>query len=317
MKPPAPVTRTSRPVKGIRDLAWSRASLATIANRAPTRAPSSPEGPGAGGIVARVKRAKTTKFVILTGGRTGSTWVMSSLNSHPEVACFGELFHTGEHTLRVPPRGRQDYLYFDTFMDERARPPMNGRIKRPLLWRSYLDGLYEPRDDVSVIGFKLLYLQARAHPWLLPALAARRVVAVHLIRDNPLDIIVSQDMAQARGAFHAGEGEEVERIQISLDPTTLERRVRREEKKIRAGRAALRATTMPVIELLYDDLVENAAREYDRVFARLGVAPASGDLTTEVQRLNAAPHSETITNYDEVARLLTASGHAHVLQRRG
>lgn len=256
-----------------------------------------------------------TGFVILTGGRTGSTWVMSSLNSHPQVACYGELFHTGTHTLRTPPRGRQDHPYFDTFMREGgagANP-----VDRARLWWRYLDELYGPREGVAATGFKLLYLQARAHPWLLAALAARRVLAVHLIRDNPLDIIVSQDMVRARGAFHAAAGDEVETHRVTLDTDTLERRVRREELKIRAGRSALRAALLPVHELRYDDLVRDAEREFDRAFARLGVPPAGDALASEVTRLNAAPHSETIENYDEVVRILAARGRERYLERVG
>ena len=32
------------------------------------------------------------RFVILTTGRSGSTWLVEALNSHDEIVCFGSLF---------------------------------------------------------------------------------------------------------------------------------------------------------------------------------------------------------------------------------
>ena len=43
------------------------------------------------------------RFVILTTGRSGSTWLVEALNSHDEIVCFGSLFEVNA-----------DYVSFDT-----------------------------------------------------------------------------------------------------------------------------------------------------------------------------------------------------------
>lgn len=257
------------------------------------------------------------EFVVLTAGRSGSTWVMSSLDSHPAVACYGELFHTGEHTLRAPPRGRQDYLYFPTFMAERAGTARE-RLRAPALWKRYLDGLYATRPGIVATGFKLLYLQARAHPWLVPALALRRTRVVHLIRDNPLDIVISQDMARARGEYHAEVGEEVSAPpRVTLDTRTLMRRIRREELKITLGRRAVAGLALPVLELDYDRLVSDPSGQFARVLGWLGAPDADAGIRSQVQRLNEATYRDSIDNYDQVERALHAGRRAELLARRG
>lgn len=251
-------------------------------------------------------------FVILAGQRTGSTWVATTLNDHPEVGCFGEMFYAAQST-RVPPHGRQDHVNFATWLAE-GDPR---RASRPREWKRWLDGLYAPRDDLGAVGFKLMYPQAPKHPWLIPALAARRAVVVHVVRANHLSVIVSQEMARARGAYHAGEGQDAIVPTVTIDPATLVKRVKRLEAKIRGARAAVRAGLMPVVELRYEDLRRDPEREFDRVFTRLGVGPAPAGISGEVRRLNAKPHSETIANHDEVVRVLTAAGRAHLLERAG
>lgn len=254
-----------------------------------------------------------TRFVVLCGGRTGSTWVTTSLDSHPQVGCFGELLERGAHRQRVPPRGRQDYLWFNTFMDEEGP----GGVRRPQLWNRYLRDLYAPRPDVASIGFKLLYTQAREHAWALPMLAARRVAVIHLIRTNPFDIVLSKLMAEARGGpKHRSVGEDPENPRIAVETEALVKRVRFEERKIRIGRGAVKALAMPVVELRYEDLLEDAGGEFDRVLAWMGLPPMGEALRGSTQRLNEQPYEDTITNFGQVSDVLGRAGYGALLAGR-
>ncbi|MEP7223760.1 MAG: hypothetical protein ABI783_02215, partial [Actinomycetota bacterium] len=59
-------------------------------------------------------------------------------------------------------------------------------------------------------------------PGLLPYLSARRTRAVHLVRENALDQVVSWETSVARGLFRAHSAERVHDIAVRIDIAALE-----------------------------------------------------------------------------------------------
>jgi hypothetical protein len=89
-----------------------------------------------------------TRFVVLSTQRSGSTWVVDMLTSHPRVVAYSELFmHGGEGT---PKWGQEkDLPYWQSY----ARGKTGGRVARPYwLWR-YLGEAFNERPGVDAIGF--------------------------------------------------------------------------------------------------------------------------------------------------------------------
>ena len=60
-----------------------------------------------------------TNFVVLSTQRSGSTWVVDMLTSHPRVVAYSELFmHGGEGKPRWS--GAQDLPYWQTYAQRQA-----------------------------------------------------------------------------------------------------------------------------------------------------------------------------------------------------
>ena len=198
-----------------------------------------------------------TRFVVLSTQRSGSTWVVDMLTSHPRVVAYSELFmHGGQGT---PQWGQEkDLPYWQTFIATSG----GGRFARPYwLWR-YLGQAFEERPGVDAIGFKLMYSQlTRIAKPLTPALWLKRVRIIHLMRRNALDVVLSKEAGEARrGVLHAREGQPVESVRV----TARHRRSAGAADGARAadrGRAgALQARRHPVPEVIYEDLVANEKR---------------------------------------------------------
>src|SRR5439155_9377077 len=172
------------------------------------RAYSAPPSPPVGLCLGS---AVVTRFIVLSTQRSGSTWVVDMLSSHPRVVAYSELFmHGGEGTPSWGPV--QDLPYWQTYIREQR----GGRLARPVqLWR-YLGRAFEERPGVDAVGFKLMYSQLIiiAKP-LMPALWLKRVRIVHLMRRNALDVVLSKEAGQARrGVLHAREGQPVEAVRV-------------------------------------------------------------------------------------------------------
>jgi LPS sulfotransferase NodH len=240
-----------------------------------------------------------TRFVVLSTQRSGSTWVVDMLTSHPRVVAYSELFmHGGEG---VPKWGReQDLPYWQTFIRERR----GGRVARPYWLWHYLGRVFEERPGIDAIGFKLMYSQlTRIAKPLLPALWLRRVRIVHLMRRNALDVVLSKEAGEARrGVLHAREGQPVESVRIKLRTEDLLERMTAHERAIEGARVRFKRIGIPYQEVIYEDLVADQESGFASLFKFLGVEPAS--VSSSLQKVNPTAHEELIENYREVRAAL-------------
>lgn len=242
-------------------------------------------------------------FMVLTTQRTGSSWLMDLVNNVPGAEGHMELFY--HEPRREPPRaGRNDY---PRFVESR-----NGAASGSRPWATfrYLNRLYARH---GAVGFKLMYSQLRQYPEILPWAVARRLALVHLVRDNHLDVILSEELARAVGSSHATVGEQLQRpARIELRIEDLVERIRRLEHKQRVVRALLRTLPNPVHEVRYEAL-RDGRDAFDRLCAFLELdaqlAPAASRLVKRQEK----PHAEAITNYDAVRAVLRRAGLGHLL----
>ena len=159
-----------------------------------------------------------TNFVVLSTQRSGSTWVVDMLNSHPRVLAQSELFmHGGEGHPRWG--GDRELLYWQTFIADKG----GGRVARPYWLWHYLGRAFSARPGIDAVGFKLMYSQlTRISKPLMPALWLKRARIIHLMRRNALDVVLSKQAGEARqGVLHARDGQEVEAVRLRLDTDTL------------------------------------------------------------------------------------------------
>ncbi len=166
--------------------------------------------------------------MILCLGRTGSTHLVSLLDSHPQIRCFGELFTYQEGTL--------DEAYITS---SRSDP------------EDYLAHLTAPLTE-SAVGFKLPLSSLRAHPDVLELLQPKDLRMVRLRRLNLLALLVSRRLLASTRVPQSTRGDYGDAT-VVLDPKqclAVLKRIEEHESyldEIAAGK--------PVFRITYEELV--------------------------------------------------------------
>jgi LPS sulfotransferase NodH len=251
-----------------------------------------------------------TAFVVLTFPRSGSTWLMSTLDSHPRIAAYDELFLGGDGFQPRPA----DMPDFASFVEGIPRP---ARRLRPLHRASYLRALYRARPGIDAVGFKLVYGQARANPGLFPFFALRRVRAVHLIRANLLDAVVSYEAGRASGVFHRELGEPVPVASITLDAEGLRDRLGYMEWATSRARVWLERYRLPRLEVAYEELSGRHDETIEAVLRFLGVEPRLDRLHSPFVPVRGGSKLDLVENADDVRAALRGTRFEWMLGRPG
>lgn len=248
-------------------------------------------------------------FVLLSKQRSGSTWVMDLLDSHPQIRGYDELFHAGG--FGHPRVGRnRDIVCWRTY-SAIHRPRNRWAMLR--LYFEYLDAeVFCAHPGETTTGFKLMYNQASTELGVVAYLQVHRVPVVHLIRGNYLDAILSEETSAARGVFHVEAGAKLSALQIDLDPCTLVDRLDEREAAVRGAAEFLRRAGMPYHEVLYEDLLADP-RALKPVLAFLGVRE-DVPLKSGLSKINPTDHRQLLRNYDEIKATLAGSRFADMLR---
>jgi len=254
------------------------------------------------------RERRPTPFVVFTTPRSGSSWLIDLLDSHPRIAAYAELFIVRDRT--PPDYGSRDVPRFEATLDE-----LRGNGRATLLARRmrYLSRLFDRRPGVRAVGFKLMYLQASAHTGLVPYLAARRARVVHLVRANALEQIVSYEAAVARNLFRARRGDAVPEVTVRLDAPALPARLENMESEVVHARRTLARYRLPALEIVYERLAEATEGELARVVSFLGVEPVNWQTASPLVGASRVPRAELIENIDEVAAALAGTRFAWML----
>jgi hypothetical protein len=254
---------------------------------------------------------EVTRFVLLSTQRSGTSWVMERLASHPGIGGYGEVLLLSAKGWSDWPRGAADRPFFATYLEERSLAA--SRLARHAMLRRYLDYLYEPRRGFQAIGFKLMYDQVARLPGVLAYLRSRHVKVLHLVRVNSLDVLLSRQAQEARHLAHARSPEERETVRVRVDTAALLAALRRIDRERRVARAILHGIHAEICELSYEAIVADDQLLCDAL-QFLGIELASAHTLT-ASMLKLAPHShrEGIENYDEVVSHLTRTRFASLL----
>lgn len=245
-----------------------------------------------------------TKFAVLTTNRSGSTWLMSTLNSDPRVTAQGELFL---------PRSRSPEKRWDSdfacprFIEWRVdsfRP-------RPFSVFAYLDSLYRPS---GASGFKLMYAQMLQFPELLVYFVRHRVRIVHLVRRNHLDVLLSYAVKARLGRAHLLEGQNAPPdMTVELDPAHLLEQLAWLQRKQNIARWVLSMSRLPYMEVAYEDLLRDPAH-FSPIWQFLSLEPQSHAPESSLVKIRRGSHREVIRNYNEVRRVLSGSRFARLIE---
>jgi len=228
------------------------------------------------------------RFVILASPRTGSNFLCSFLNSHPQILCHHELFN---------PKGihyaldRRDGSFDLGTMDQRDADPA-GFVRK--VWRLF--------SGERAVGFKL----GVGHPTAAfdEIYEDPGVARIVLRRQNRVKAYVSERIAATEGRWthYDMRPDEIAPIRVHVDPTALVAWTGMIDRYYTGVLANLRATGRPYLELFYEDLF--APETQARVLAFLGFSPAIEGLSGSTFKRNADDLRKLVINYDELATAL-------------
>lgn len=235
----------------------------------------------------------SVRFVVLAAPRTGSNWLCTLLDSHPEVLCHHEIFNPAglHYSLRLRDGG------FDLgTVAERDRSP---EVVLKRVWQRSLGR--------RAVGFKLnrdqderVFRRVLADPGVRTILLRRR---------NRIRTYVSERIAERTGQWESygkiGAESRVEPRRLDLDAAALRAGVERNERYYAGLEEELRGGRRPHLSLVYERLGDEEERR--RMLRFLDVAERPELLTGGTRKQNPFPLRETITNFAQLARELRGS----------
>lgn len=242
------------------------------------------------------------RFVVLAAPRTGSNWLCSMLDSHPDILCHHELFNpAGIHAALSWRGGAVDLDAALGTMEERDRAPL-----------AFLERVWSLSRGCRAAGFKLN--RGQNETAFTATLADAGVSKIVLYRDNRLKTFVSERIAERTGYWESYSGsprsDRQVRIRVDLDE------LRRHIDENRAYYAALLAEVrgQRVLALRYEELAASGAA-WRPVFDFLEVDPA--ELRAETRKQNSTDLREIILNFSEVEAALRSTELAAELHAAG
>jgi len=247
----------------------------------------------------------TTKFVIFTLPRTGSTLLSKSLNKHPEIFCDDEIFHFSFRDYFSPHQFR---FWKFRFVSKKINYVINYPRTFFVLSR-FLDTFFTnaSNENFSARGFKLMYYQTFYTPGLLSYLRRNHIKVILLIRENVFRNAISDLRARSTGIYHyQDDGEPSNAVsKLLVDTNALQGKMQHiidQNKKLEAI-----VSGMDHIKIRYEDL-----SDWDDTIRRitdfLGVSNVQ--VPEAARKLNPESMSDMIENVDEVRNWLQKNGYA-------
>jgi LPS sulfotransferase NodH len=243
--------------------------------------------------------ASRIRAVILTTQRTGSTFLVDCLGSHPDIECASEILIGEPDSLRPQYRGRFKQLA------KVARIFTSGAWRPARRMEAYYAG-----GSARVRAFKVMYNQL-AHPTALRYLRENRDIRVlHLSRQNLLKVHVSRILMGKRARVQATGP--VEAVQTRVDPQEAIAAMRAARERYRHFESVFR--DHPRLALTYESLFDGQRLRADtaaRICEFLGVSLQP--MQSRLVKLNPETLRETVTNYEELAAAIARTEFAELL----
>jgi LPS sulfotransferase NodH len=225
-------------------------------------------------------------FAIVADLRTGSTLLSTSLDRHPQVRCYGELFHPQDL-----PDNRIGGL-------DRARASAGAILRAALC-----SGRRRTRGFKAMSFLPLRTERRWRDAWgRLRALPGLRVL--WLTRRNRLAQYTSLEVARRTGVFHPHDHDRLyaaeHRPTVTLDPAEFRAWVEERDALLAWRRRQLDG--LPALELDYEALTEDWHRSLERVqaFLEVDVLP----IAPMKRKQESRPLAKVIRNYEELAATL-------------
>jgi LPS sulfotransferase NodH len=245
---------------------------------------------------------KSVPFIILTSPRSGSTWLVSLLNQMNDTTTYGELFL---------PRKRSGKWDADFAYPRFVETRQTGRLNRPAEVFKYLDTLYQ---RPGAVGFKLMYSHLRRNPELMAYFLVHRVRVIHLVRKNPLDLLISRAVKRKLEQAHRLANESpVEGVQVEINTDTLIRKLQIKQRKMNRARNLLRWSGLRQMEVGYEELQVDPST-FTGLCRFLSIESDGKMPESKFQKVRRERQSQVIKNYGEVRQVLEGTNYLVYLE---
>ncbi len=248
---------------------------------------------------------KKNKFCVITTPRSGSTWLATLLDSHPQIKSFEEPFIWREDRPNWTDTGFPTYYNYKTSANQKSF----------LTLFRYLDILnsYKSETDFDIIGFKIMYNQIQENPEVMVKLLLDNYRIIHLIRQNYLDVIISRAAKKQHRIAHSSQVQSKTK-QVTIDTSCLIEDLDRCTRNNRLFRLLLKIMPFSVLEITYESMQQDYNQVLCSVANFLDVSSDSIVFKSELKRINQGEYSDKIANYDRVLETLSGSSYMKFLK---
>ncbi len=248
-------------------------------------------------------KSTMTRFIVFTTPRTGSTLLVKSLDTHPEIFCAGEIFLLGGtqfhgecsfHFWRLPLPKKLIYL-----------------LNFPNMWlnlKSFLNHFFAPKNGIHAKGFKLMHFQTAYMPGIIDYIKKQDVKVILLLRENLLKNTLSDLRARDTGVYH-NSGSVTEKLpKFHVDINLLSKKMGEIENFNK--QLDQKTASMNRLKVAYEDF-DNWDATMSRILKfleveNIPVAPVS-------KKLNPDKLEDMIANYEEMKNWLQQNNYAQFL----
>lgn len=221
---------------------------------------------------------------LLAEPRSGSTWLMQTMDSHPRITMAGELLNpdlfpeTGDFSGLPSERYGECLDYLEQHSSDKNDYWTGCKILFPHLEKVGLD-----------------FGEA-----LLKRIARNGGRCLFLIRRDLLRARVSQELARTLGRWHVQHGEQPIKTTLAVDPATIWMRMDRSWKQRERVRACLQSHAPRVMELTYEDLFHQPRYWLRRIAAFLEISPRKFRRSREI-KANPDHPWQVVENFGDLA----------------
>lgn len=238
-------------------------------------------------------------FCVVGTQRTGTTFLRTSLDSHSQIRCAGELFVGDKWPLRPYCNNHAGQL--DSYQAYMYKSMWNwiGGFIPPLSLRRFLN-LFYSRSSYNAVGFKLMLSEAQRFPAAVRYINERNISIIHMVRLNVLRTYISRLFARRTGVYHttALSGE----LKTSVEPIRVNTKgiiktlhsIANEEREVKMLFRGINRYQ----KVIYESYIDHFDKQ-NRDLA-LFLSCDAEELSTPLKRLHDSPIERLVANFGEI-----------------
>ncbi len=231
------------------------------------------------------------KFIIYGVQRSGTSYVGSLLDSHPDIIAMGE-------PLCIPVTG--SLCYENTHRYPQYLKKYNKGDNEETFYE-YFESIYSSLD-ANAIGFKLMHNQISQYPYILKYLREHSFKMICIKRTNILKRYLSDLQTQKTGMYGTTKKDKL-RVGLVVPIETLLERLDSYAEQLSKWEASIDEFCLPSIVVQYESLNKHLSYECEQLMSFLSV-DSTISLSSELIKINTDELSDLIENYKDVRQLL-------------